>query len=129
VGEGRKDGDEAFPLQHGALQKSTFTSRFLHTIFICVLLYLLAARDLHPSYDYTFLDWRSLHDCADRICFNFKMGVMQRALSQTIGGVSPLRTSFVGALIALCLIWSILSLDMSRIRSTVVCPLAVVEKR
>lgn len=61
--------------------------------------------------------------------FNFKMGVIQRALGLTMGGVSPLRTPFVAALIALCLIWSIFSLDMSRIRSTVVYSFAVVEKR
>lgn len=54
---------------------------------------------------------------------------MQRALRPTMGGISLLRTSFVATLIALCLIWSILSLDMSRIRSTVVCSFDVVEKR
>ncbi|KAE9374790.1 hypothetical protein N431DRAFT_221630 [Stipitochalara longipes BDJ] len=47
------------------------------------------------------------------------MGVMQRSLGPMAGGVSPLRTPFMAALIALCLIWSILSLDISMVRSTV----------
>lgn len=128
MGEGLKDSDEAFPLQHWVLQKSTFTSTLLHTIFICM------------SYN-CWLHWTYVHHTiihsligarltVEQIVFgfNFKMGVMQRALRPTMGGLSLLRTSFVAALIALCLNWSNLSLDMSRIRSTVVCSFAVVEK-
>ncbi|KAN0103338.1 hypothetical protein V8E51_011651 [Hyaloscypha variabilis] len=47
------------------------------------------------------------------------MGVMQRSLGPIAGGVTPLKTPFIVALIALCLIWSIMSLDISRVRLTV----------
>jgi hypothetical protein len=59
---------------------------------------------------------------------DFRMGVMQRSLGSMMVGGSPLRTPFVAALVALCLIWSILSLDMSRVRSTVVRFSCVAEK-
>ncbi|KAH8794657.1 hypothetical protein BGZ57DRAFT_920965 [Hyaloscypha finlandica] len=47
------------------------------------------------------------------------MGITQRSLGLMAGGVSPLRTPFIAALIALCLIRSILSLDMSKVKSSV----------
>jgi hypothetical protein len=68
---------------------------------------------------------------AEKVGFglDFKMGVTQRSLGPMTGGVSPLRTPFMAALIAFCLIGSILSLDMSRVKSSVVRPLMIFEKR
>jgi len=66
---------------------------------------------------------------AELFGLDFKMGITQRSLGLMAGGVSPLRTPFIAALIALCLIRSILSLDMSKVKSSVVRPLMIFEKR
>lgn len=49
------------------------------------------------------------------------MGVMQRSLSPLGARTSSLRTPFVGAVIVLVCFWSLVSLDLNRVRSTVVC--------
>jgi hypothetical protein len=79
---------------------------------------------------YTFL-WSSESLSVKQVGFDsvFKMGVMQRSLGPIAGGVTPLKTPFIAALIALCLIWSIMSLDISRVRLTVVCSFSVTLRR
>jgi hypothetical protein len=52
------------------------------------------------------------------------MGVMQRSMGPMSGGSSLLRTPFVAAVIVLLLLWSLLSLDVSRVKSTVVCSIS-----
>jgi hypothetical protein len=100
VGKGREDSDEAFPLWLDVPHP-------LHFHFYLLIYFPLQSESLSVEQVGFGLDLR--------------MGVMQRSLGSMTVGVSPLRAPFVAALVALCLIWSILSLDMSRVRSTVVC--------
>jgi hypothetical protein len=72
---------------------------------------------------YMFSLWYRKLGIVEQVGFDldFKMGVMQRSLGPMSGGSSPLRTPFVAAVIVLLLLWSLLSLDMSKVKSTVVC--------